>query len=122
MGKSFEAKITPQYESASELTGRESYDLAKSAVENLSTEKKESENFPGAEAYKKVMKIVVIAGANNEVIDQWQKNYEALEEEWKSVEEPELFVAELKANLQETLDNLAEAIEAEDEESLETAK
>jgi hypothetical protein len=115
MNETLENQVKPQYESADELTGKEIYDLAKLAVEGLTTEMKESEKFPGDAAYNKVMRVVVEAAGteeSNKVHEQWQEDYEKLEAEYKTVEDPQVFVEKVRVKLQEALDSVQKAIEA----------
>ena len=100
---------TPQVEVEGMVTNEEAIEFAKKALLEISLELKTNEKFPGAEAYKKVMRVVVLAGANSETIEHWQFVFEELATKYKAAEDQEAFVEDLRLKLEK---DLAEAEEA----------
>ncbi|MDD5749631.1 MAG: hypothetical protein PHO91_02480 [Patescibacteria group bacterium] len=74
--------LSPQLEQEGEIKPQEALELAEKAL--LAIEQANSaEDFPGADAYRKVMRAVVMAGADDKVIANWQDGYEELEAKYK---------------------------------------
>ncbi|MFA6466533.1 MAG: hypothetical protein WCV71_01580 [Patescibacteria group bacterium] len=110
MGEFKDSQIEePQVEVEGMVTNKEAIEFARKALLEISLESKTNGKFPGAEAYKKVMRAVILAGANSETIEHWQFVFEELEKEYKTAEDPEAFVEDLRLKLEK---DLAEAEEA----------
>lgn len=71
------------------LSNQERIDLAQRSIDDLAVEKP-TEEFPGAEAYKKVMKVVVLAEADDRTIENWQSGYEELKDKYQALDEEEI--------------------------------
>lgn len=93
----------PDVEVEGMVTNEEAIEFARKALLEMSSEIKANEKFPGADAYKKVMRAVVLAGANDETIEHWQFAFEELAAKFKTVEDPEAFVEELRLKLEKDL-------------------
>lgn len=107
MENPFEKNLAPdQVEVEGALSNEETLKFAQKAVDNINEELSENEKFPGAKAYTRVMEVIVSAGANEKLIDEWQTDYEELEEKFQTEENPEVFVKELKKILQDALDGV----------------
>jgi len=78
MANTFETLENPLVEQENAISAEEAIELAEDALENLEDSQERGAYFPGADAYRKVMRVVVMAEDNNEVIDNWIKGYEEL--------------------------------------------
>lgn len=91
----FSMKENEVVKAEDELSFEELVDLADKAVRELSLE-----NWK--EAYNKVMKLVVFAGAESKTIDSWQAGYVEWEERFKE-DDAEEALEDLKSMLQGAL-------------------
>ena len=74
--------LSPQLEQEGALEPQEALELADKAILAIEQDNP-AEDFPGADAYRKVMRAVVMAGADDKVIANWQDGYEELAAKYK---------------------------------------
>ena len=106
--------MSPDLEQENALSPQEALELAEKAI--IDIEKgAPAEDFPGADAYKKVMRAVVMAGADDKVIANWQDGYEELTEKYKGTDRGE-FLEEnnIAPTLEGALASARRKIEGED--------
>ncbi|MBU1202906.1 hypothetical protein KKH39_02600 [Patescibacteria group bacterium] len=105
-----------QVEQEDALSTQEVIDLAQKAIDELDSEKA-TEEFPGADAYKRVMKIVVLSGADGKVIENWQVGYEELSAKYKKLGEGDRAEFLVENNLQSMLQGALDSAQRKVEES-----
>ncbi|MDP2812351.1 MAG: hypothetical protein Q8O32_01535 [bacterium] len=93
MANTFETIQDPLIEQEGAIDVEEAIELAEEALENLEDSQERGADFPGADAYRKVMRVVVMAKANNKVITDWQSGYEELAAKYSGQDRKE-FLAE----------------------------
>jgi hypothetical protein len=108
-----EPEDAPVVEQENEVSVEEAIELAEDALADLETAEERGADFPGADAYRKVMRAVVMAEANDKVIANWQLGYEELADKY-SGQDREEFLTEnnLRSMLEGALASAARKVEA----------
>lgn len=104
--------VAPDVEQENAVSVEEALELAEDAVANLETAEERGADFPGADAYRKVMRAVVMAEADDKVIANWQLGYEELADKYSGQDRQEFLTENnLRSMLEGALDSARRKIE-----------